>query len=167
MQNGARACGGEPGPRGTHPIGSSKRGAACERPTRVSVGPLGELSDSKRGTVPRRKPDVDGDATTGGLARQARSGKPWPSGTPGVTDQFRRPPLHAHRIGDGEGACLRATHRQVKEGLRRELSRAVDDLLLINDGDDFHPPATLGTGQRIDLADLADQARPSRLSPSA
>lgn len=105
-------------------IGSSKRGAGRERPRRRSAGPLGELSDSKRGTGPRRKPDVDGNATTGGLARQAKSGKPWPSGTPGVTDRFRRPPLHAHRIGDGEG---------VKEGLRRErldcvrrsLSRAV------------------------------------------
>jgi hypothetical protein len=37
------------------------------------------------------------------------------AGTPGVTAEAPRPPLRDQGIGDGKVACLRATHRQVKE----------------------------------------------------
>jgi hypothetical protein len=37
------------------------------------------------------------------------------AGTPGVTEEAPRPPLRDQGIGDGKVACLRATHRQVKE----------------------------------------------------
>ena len=81
-----------------NPIGSWKRGAA-------GTGQAGGARDRKNpepGTTTQGEPDGDRDTTSSGLARHAKSRKPWASGTPGGTDQAPRPPLHGHRIRDEE-----------------------------------------------------------------
>jgi hypothetical protein len=105
--------------------------------------------------------------------------QPLGSGTPGVRDEAPRPPLRDQRIGDGKvvkerfvGLLARLVSGQVigRVGWRAGAGRCggeaqvgedlPDDRRTLDDGDDFHRPAALGTEQRIDLVDLADQARP-------
>jgi hypothetical protein len=40
------------------------------------------------------------------------------------------------------------------------LEDLLDDRRAVDQGDDFHSPAAMGTEQRIDLVDLTNQARP-------
>jgi len=85
-------------PHWIHRIGSWKRGAAGS----------GELQETRAGRDSRSRDrtqpesEVDGDATSSGLARQAESRNSWASGTPGGTDQASGHPLHGHRLGDGD-----------------------------------------------------------------
>ncbi len=85
-------------PHRIHRIGSWKRGAAGS----------GELQEPRAGRDSRARDSTQpesesgGDATSSELARQAKSRTPWAFGTPGGTDQAPRPPLHGHRIRNGE-----------------------------------------------------------------
>ena len=108
----------------------------------------GELQETRAGrdsgardsTQPES--EGEGDATSSGLAGQAKSRTPWASGTPGGTDQAPRPPLHGHRLGDGD----------VVE------KRFVGPVPGV--GGHLHRAAAARTQEGIDLVHLPDEASP-------
>jgi len=92
-------------------IGSWKPGATG------SGGPRGayDRRDGRARDNEHGERDGEGEATTSGVAGQAVIFRVLRQGKIRRDRPAHRPRLHDHRIGDGEVACLRATHRQVEE----------------------------------------------------
>lgn len=123
-------------------VGNGARPAAaipCER---------GNAGTAEPGTL-CCEPDIDGDASIGGMVGQAEFRIRGASGTPGVTDQLPMPLLYDHRIGDGEVVKERIVGPLAGlVGWRSEAGRCAgetqmgedspDDHQALDEGEDFH-----------------------------